>query len=171
MDEDSPLTTARAELAARIPALAELVAGLADVETIAPGSEFTAREVAVHLIVAGRRYAEIATGTPSPLRFTGPDEYTALCRGLIADIPETDPARLAALVTDSLSRVVEVTEHRPGAIRVVFHNGQELSLTTLLEILLDELTEQGQELAAGQGRPAPPTSDVPSRTGATRCRP
>lgn len=155
VDEDILLAASRAGLAELIPRVAELIRSLPDPHLPVPGSAWSAREVAVHLVVVGNLHAEIATGTPSPLRFADAGELAALNAGLIADFAETDPAELAALVTGSLRGALDATIGRSGGQRVTFHNGTELTLARMTDILLGEAVRHGSAVAATLGRAWP----------------
>jgi len=155
VDDDALLDAARAGLAALAPRLAELIASTPDPHLPVPGTDWSVREVAVHLVVAGNIYAEIATGTPSPLEFADAAQLAALNAGLIADYAESDPTKLAVLAHDSLDRVLEVTAGRSGDQPVTFHNGRAFRLAPLVGILVGEVQLHGSDLAAAMRRPWP----------------
>ncbi len=155
VDDDALLALCRAGLAELATRVAELIRSLPDPHLPVPGSAWSAREVAVHLVVVGNLHAEIATGTPSPLRFGDSAELAAINAGLIADFAETDPTKLAALVTESLRRALDATTGRSGGQRVTFHNGAELTLARMTGVLLGEVALHGHALSAALGRPWP----------------
>src|SRR5882757_2402314 len=89
---------ALAECAARTAALLRSQPDLA--VPLGGGSHWTARDAATHLGIGADVYAEICAGTPSPFREGSMDSLAAGIDYLMADVTETDPEKLAALMLD-----------------------------------------------------------------------
>jgi uncharacterized protein (TIGR03083 family) len=155
VDATTILTAARAALDEQAHRTADLVHSLPNTATAIPRSEWTIREAAVHLATVAALYAEIATGTPSPLDSLEKVAVGAFAAGLIADIPETDPGKLAYIMTDAAERLLDATANRPGDQSTVWHAGCPLNLAGLVCILLGEHLIHGYDMAVAAGRPWP----------------
>jgi hypothetical protein len=74
---------------------------------------------------------------------------------LIADIPETDPDKLADMMTDAAERLLEATADRPGDQTTPWHAGFPLELAGLVCIILGEQILHGYDMAIAADRPWP----------------
>lgn len=135
--------------------VAELVRSLTDPHQALPGLDWSARDVPAHLVTGFDLYVDIAAGTPSPVPALDRTTIAAENAKRIADIPETDPAKLAGLLEDAADRFLASVEGRVGTQEVVFHAGIRLDLASLLGVLLGELLLHGYDLARLLHRPWP----------------
>src|SRR5258708_5797259 len=91
---------ARAALGTLAARTGDLLCGLPTTHVSIPGSEWTVRDAAAHLVNGSAMYCEIANGVPSPIHAPAGDgsalrdTVAVINRQLMADIPETDPSRL-----------------------------------------------------------------------------
>jgi len=67
MDPTTTLNEARAALEAMAGRTADMLGSLSDTAVSIPGSEWTVRDAAAHLVNYFAVYSEIADGTPSPV--------------------------------------------------------------------------------------------------------
>ena len=111
------------------------------------------REAAVHLVNDLTLYTELATGTPSPFPTLEKEKHEVFVAQLIADIPETNPQKLGALMTASAEKFLAVTADRPGDQLVVFHGGLPFDLARLMCVALGEELLHGYDMARAVGRP------------------
>jgi uncharacterized protein (TIGR03083 family) len=155
MDPDDILTAARSALSLYSARTAELLLSLSDSAARIPGATWTVREAAVHLVNFGHLLTDIAVGVPSP-RMTLDREAVAVDNDRrIADVPETDPGKLARLVTEALDRFLDVTADRPGDQGVTFHCGLQINLAGLAGVALGEVVLHGYDMATAVGFPWP----------------
>jgi hypothetical protein len=83
------------------------------------------------------------------------ETIAAFCAEFIADIPETDPGKLAALVGDAYDGFLDVTAGRPGGQEVRYHGGLTYDLARLACVLLGEPVIHGYDMATALGQPWP----------------
>lgn len=155
MDATIILAAARTALAEQAHRIADLVRSCPDSAIAIPGSDWTIRDAAVHLVVMGYGGTEIATGTPSPYSDIGKEALAAVNAALIADIPETDPGKLAALLSEATDRFLDATAGRPGDQEVTFHCGLPFELARMVCTGLGEHLLHGYDLATALGAPWP----------------
>ena len=149
------LDACRTALRAATTRLATLIRPLPDLEQPIPDSEWTAREAVAHLVIGLDLYSEIATGTPSPIDCSTPAEYAEFSRRRIADVAETDPAKLAYLLDDASDRFRSSVTGQPGDTVVTWHAGIELDLTTLAGLMVGEVVLHGYDIAVATRHPWP----------------
>jgi hypothetical protein len=155
MDPTSILEAGRSAIAAVGADVAAVLRSAERSDTPIPGAEWTVREAAVHLLNFSAVNADVAAGMPSP-RLSLDRTYVAednLRR--IADVPETDPNKLAGLVLDGVDRFLEATAGRSGDVEVTWHCGLKLGLAELAGIQLGELILHGFDMATAVGYPWP----------------
>ena len=155
MEPDEMLDASRAALRAATTRLADLIRPLPDLERPIPDSEWTAREAVAHLVIGLDLYSEIATGTPSPIEGSTPGDYAEFSRRRIADVAETDPAKLAYLLADASDRFRSAVTGPAGDTLVNWHNGIELDLVTLAGLMLGEVVLHGYDIGVAMRRPWP----------------
>src|SRR5437867_13406368 len=114
MDPTTVLSEARAALEAAARRTAALLRCLADLNVPVPGSEWTVRETAVHLVNTAGVHRDIAEGVPSPIESLAREAVAATNTGRLADIPEGDPEKVAGLLTEAVAAFLEATAYRFG---------------------------------------------------------
>jgi uncharacterized protein (TIGR03083 family) len=147
---------------------ADLLRSLPTAQVPIPGSEWTVRDAAAHLASCDDIYSELANGVPSPIEAlvgaTGrPVRSGAHYRETVAinsarrlaDIPETDPTRLAKLVVDGAQRLIDTTAGRPGDRPVTFHCGFPFTVEGVVCCGLSEHIVHGYDMATALGVPWP----------------
>lgn len=155
MDAATILTAARAGLDEQAQRTTDLIRSLPGSAIPIPGSEWTVRELAIHLVLSASAYAEMATGSPSPLESLDKDTLTGLNAAVFADIPETDPGKLAILVLEAVVRFLDATDGRAGDQPVSWHAGFRHNVAGLACIVLGEHLVHGYEMATAVGCPWP----------------
>jgi len=155
MEPTQILNAARSALAEMSQKVTGMIRALPDATVAVPGSDWTVRDTAIHLVHGGRLYTELATGAPSPYPDLKKETVAALCAEFIADIPETDPGKLAALVGDAYDGFLDATAGRRGEQEVHYHAGLTYHLAGLACVLLGELVIHGYDMARGLGQPWP----------------
>lgn len=155
MDPETILTEARSALEMLTRRTANLLRSLPDTDGPIPGSAWTVREAVVHLANYGPVYTEIARGIPSPVRSNQTPELAQENLRRIADVPESDPVKLAELMSDGVGTLLEATAGRRGDQPVLFHQGVSMDLAGLVCISLGEAVLHGYDIATAVGRPWP----------------
>jgi len=157
---DQPRVTATIPLAESRVALnraggraAGLLRTLSDVNRRIPGSEWTVRQAAAHLLTGTVLCGDIATGLRSPVPDVARETLAAENAARIADIPESDPATLAGLVESAVDRLLAVTDGRRGDEPVVWHGGRRIALGHLVALCAGEHLLHGLDIAMATGRP------------------
>lgn len=74
-----------------------------------PGSAWTVREAAVHLALVGFRYAGMVHGEPNQYLSLAREECARRNDEINADIPESEPGKLAALMHEGTDRLLVAT--------------------------------------------------------------
>jgi uncharacterized protein (TIGR03083 family) len=160
MESSDLLAEARSTLATTTGRVADLLRCLPTSDVPIPKSVWTVREAAVHLVHMADVYTEIVTGTPGPI--SGFDVAAVARRNhdRNADIPETDPGKLADMLLESTGRFAEVTAGRPGTqmVRYVEFSPLDIDLVTAAGILLGEIVIHGYDMAIAVGMPWPISS-------------
>jgi uncharacterized protein (TIGR03083 family) len=141
--------------------IADLLSSLPDTRAPIPGLDWTVREAAAHLANYSGIYAEIANGAPSPVQAPVGDgaaygaSVAANSVQRLADLPETDPARLARLVLDGAGGLIDTTCGRPDEQPVSFHCGFPFTIAGLVCTSLSEHLVHGYDIASAVGAPWP----------------
>ncbi len=155
MDPTSILEAGRSAIAAVGADVAALLRSADRSDIPISGAEWTIRQAAVHLINFSAVNADVAAGAPSP-RLSVDRAHVAADNLLrIADVPETDPDKLARLVVDGLDRFLEATAGRSGDVEITWHCGLKLGLAQLAGVQLAELVLHGYDMALAVGAPWP----------------
>jgi hypothetical protein len=155
MQASEILTAARTALSEMSQKVTGLIRALPDSSVPVPGSDWTVRDTAIHLVQGGRVYAELATGAPSPAADWNKETFATMAAEFIADIPETDPGKLAAMVGDAYDAFLEATAGRPGEQEVQYHGGLTYHLAGLACVLLGEPIIHGYDMATALRQPWP----------------
>jgi uncharacterized protein (TIGR03083 family) len=155
MDPVAILTAGRSALEVAAKRTLDLLRSLPDTGVPIPDSRWTVREAAVHLASHGVLHAEMARGLSSPVRSIAPAALATENDERIADIPETDPEKLAALVSEGVAGFLEATADRSGDQPVLFNQEISLDLAALAGIVLGEQVLHGYDMARAVHRPWP----------------
>jgi len=157
MDSNDQLIEAQAALGTTTRRVGDLCRSLRSADVPIPGSDWTVREATVHLAFMADVYGEIALGTPGPI--AGFDVATVAQRNAerIADIPESDPGKLADLLAQATNHFLEATAGRPAGETVdyVEFSNMRVELAQLAGILLGEFLLHGYDIATALGAPWP----------------
>jgi hypothetical protein len=149
------LAQARSALETTARKTADLVRSLPDLNPPIPGSEWTVRDAAVHLVSLAGIYTDIAEGMPSPIESMTREALGHQNARRMGDIPESDPEKVAGLLTEAVAGLLEATACRSGDQEVVFHAGVSLDLASLMCISLGEHILHGYDIARAVGSPWP----------------
>jgi hypothetical protein len=155
MAETTMLNEVRTALSVVSARTAGLVESLPDTAVGIPGSAWTVREVAVHLAVVGFRYAGMAHGEPTQYPSLAPEERARLNDQLNADIPESDPAKLAALMRQGTGCLMAASAPCDDAQEILFDGGNVMTIPHLLGTALAEHLVHGYDMAVAVGQPWP----------------
>lgn len=155
MDPETVLRLARSAVAEVSHRTTDLLRGLPDLQARIPGATWSVREAAVHLVNFAAMYQDIAVGMPSPRLSVARDHVAWDNDRRIADVAETDPDKVAALVADTVDRFLDVTTGRPATQTVTFHCGFPLNLDALVCIYLGEVLLHGYDIATAVAAPWP----------------
>src|SRR4051812_25852571 len=128
MDPTSILEAGRSAIAAVAADVAALLRSAGSSDILIPGAEWTVREATVHLVNFGAVNADVAAGMSSPRLSVEKAHVAADNLRRIADVPETEPDKLAQLVLDGIDRFLEATAGRSGDVEITWHCGLKLSL-------------------------------------------
>jgi uncharacterized protein (TIGR03083 family) len=155
MDPTSILEAGRSAIAAETARLTALLRSAEGSGTRIPGSEWTVREAAVHLVNFSAVNTDVAAGMTSPRLSVERAHVAADNDRRIADVPETDPDKLARLIAEGVDRFLEATAGRPGDHQVTWHCGLKFGLAELAGVWLAELVLHGYDMATAVGFPWP----------------
>jgi uncharacterized protein (TIGR03083 family) len=152
MTSEDPLAQACRELPVVTGQFAELVVSAPDLSVLARGSKWTVREVAVHVAVGARSFADLALEASPSL--PGMADVCAEIERRMADVSETDPGKVAALTQDAIEDFIDAWVDRP-ADHPVDWGGAPVTAATLAGVLLGEVVMHGYDVAYALGRPWP----------------
>lgn len=155
MEPTIVLAEARSALETVAGQTASLIRSIPDLARSIPGSEWTVREAAVHLLTGTALSADIAAGMPSPVTSLAREAHARENTQRIADIPEANPETLARLAGDAVARFLEMTAGRQGHEEVLWHGGLRISLAHLVCVSLGEQVLHGHDMAVAVGSPWP----------------
>jgi len=140
------------EMSARTTGLIET---LPDTETPIPGSKWTVREVGVHLVNVGVRYAGMIEGERLGYPSLSPEECARMNDQLIADIPESDPVKLAALILEATERLLDASARCDDEQTAVWHCQCNIPIPNMVAIAMAEHVIHGYDIAVAARRPWP----------------
>ncbi|MDQ3946905.1 MAG: SCP2 sterol-binding domain-containing protein [Actinomycetota bacterium] len=149
------LAQARSALEATARKTADLIRSVPELSPAIPESEWTVREAAVHLVNLAGIYTDIADGMPSPIESMTREALAKQNARRLGDIPESDPEKVAGLLTEAVAGLLESTACRSGDQEVVFHAGVSLDLASLMCFSLGEHILHGYDIARAVGSPWP----------------
>lgn len=155
MSEATVLAQARSALEVTARRTADLLRSLPDLHAPIPGSEWTMREAAVHLVSHAGISMDIAAGMPSPIGSMTKEELGEQNARRLGDIPQSDPEKVAGLLTEAVAGLLEATACRSADQAVVFHAGVTMDLAGLMCISLGEHLLHGYDMARAAGAPWP----------------
>ena len=152
METENPLALACRELPGVTGLLADLVVSAPDLSVLARASKWTVREVAVHVAVGARAFADLAAD-PKPslpsMAVLGEEIERRM-----ADVSETDAGKLAALTQDAVEDFIDAWVDRPADYPVEW-DGAPITAATLAGVLLGEVVMHGYDIACALRRPWP----------------
>lgn len=151
MEPSSVLVRARSALEHEGGRTAALVRSQFDLDVPIPGSAWSVREAAVHLVTGTALAADIAAGMPSPVASLDPPALAAENAQRIADIPGGDPEVLAGLLGAETARLLAVTAGRGDDDEVLWHGGRRLGLGDLVCLSLGEQILHAHDMAGALG--------------------
>jgi mycothiol maleylpyruvate isomerase-like protein/SCP-2 sterol transfer family protein len=155
MSSATVLAQARAALEATARQTADLLRSLPNLHAPIPGSEWTVREAAVHLVNLAGISMDIADGMPSPIGSMTKEALRDQNARRLGDIPESDPEKVAGLLTEAVAGLLEATACRSADQAVIFHAGVTMDLAGLMCISLGEHLLHGYDIARAAGAPWP----------------
>lgn len=120
-----------------------------------PGSAWTVREAAVHLALVGFRYAGMVHGEPNQYLSLAREECARRNDEINADIPESEPGKLAALMHEGTDRLLAATTPCDDTQNVLFHGGSVMTIPHLVGAALAEHLLHGYDMAVAVGQPWP----------------
>ena len=155
MAETTMLNDVRTALSVVSARTAGLVESLPDTAVPIPGSVWTVREAAVHLVVVGFRYAGMVHGERNHYPSLAPEECARLNDQFNADIPESDPGKLAALMREGTESFLAATAPCDDTRDVVYDCGAVITIPHLVGTALAEHLLHGYDMALAVGQPWP----------------
>jgi hypothetical protein len=126
-----------------------------DTAVAIPGSSWCVREAAVHLAVVGFRYAGMVQSERIQFASLTPEECARRNDELNADIPESRPIQLAALVRDGAACLFAATATCSDSRNVLFDGGVTLRIGQLVGVAVAEHLLHGYDMAVAIGQPWP----------------
>ncbi|MGH9008785.1 MAG: SCP2 sterol-binding domain-containing protein [Acidimicrobiia bacterium] len=154
MDQDQVLEAARASLATTGRRLADLVTSAPDLSRLAMGLEWNLQQVTAHMVTGTNWAAEFIKGNAPGLPNLDPAVLGPLLDQMIADFPESDPAKLGRLLLDAEEAFLEALAGRPGSEPIAYV-GLQFTVAQFACLLLADQMLHGFEMAAAVGRPWP----------------
>lgn len=152
MPSDDPLAQTCRALPVVTGQFAQLVMTADDLSVFARASKWTVREVAVHVAVGARGFADLAA-EPEP-SIPGMAELSAEIERRMADVSETDPGKLAGLTQDAVEDFIDAWADLPSGHPIDW-GGAPVTAATLAGVLLAEVVMHGYDVAYALGRPWP----------------
>ena len=134
---------------------ADLLRSLPNLDAPVPGSEWTVQEAAVHLVSLAGISMDIAAGMPSPIGSMTKEVLRDQNARRLGDIPQSDPEKVAGLLTEAVAGLLEAIACRSADQAVVFHGGVTRDLARLMCISLGEHLLHGYDIARAAGAPWP----------------
>jgi hypothetical protein len=152
MDQNRILEEARRSLVTTARRLADLVTSAPDLSRLAMGLEWNLQQVTAHMITATNWAAEFVKGNAGGLPTLDPAVLGPVLDQMIADFPESDPAKLGRLLLDADDALLEALSTQPGD-GPMLHAGVPFTMAQFACALLGDQMLHGYEMAAAIGRP------------------
>jgi hypothetical protein len=128
----------------------DLLMSLDGTSDLIPGSEWTVREAAVHLICWARYYRRFLAGSPSPAR--RPDDFDVINAAYFVALDESDPQVLASLLRDATSAYAHDLSTCDAGQPCPWHFGLTIDATTWAAGAAGELLMHGWDIASTSGK-------------------
>ena len=154
MDQNQVLEEARRSLATTGRRLADLVTSAPDLSRLAMGLEWNLQQVTAHMVTGTNWAAEFVKGNAQGIPTLDPAVIGPVLDQMIADFPESDPAKLARLLLDAEDALLEALATQPGD-RPMLHAGVPFTMAQFASTMLGDQMLHGYEMAAAIGRPWP----------------
>ena len=155
MEPRDILAAARGGLALVVEECARLVETQPQTSIPIPGSDWTVRDAAVHLIGANHRHIAYVRGGATGSATLDKEHFDARTRSQNHENPESDPKKLAGEMRDGFEQLVAATAAAPADQPIAYHAGLRPTLATLTSILLGEYLLHGYDVAGAVGQPWP----------------
>jgi hypothetical protein len=155
MPETTTLHEARTALSVVSARTERLLQSLPATDRAIARSTWTVREAAVHLSLVGFRYAGILLGESNRYPSLDPDACARLHEQQNADIPESDPVKLAGLLHEATARLLAATGSCHDTHEVPFHGGTVIAVPHLVGAAVAEHQLHSSDIALAVGRPWP----------------
>jgi uncharacterized protein (TIGR03083 family) len=152
VDDTLLLEAARIALVDAGERLAGILRELPTTDTPIPGSEWTVRDAAAHIVSWAPDFAAMAVGMPSPLLSIDRDTIAAENARRLATVPTKEPAALASAVLDA-ARLTAEAMVGPAERTVGFHAGIRQDVAGLAGVVLGEMLLHGYDIACTVGAP------------------
>ena len=154
MDQDQILDKARQSLGATARRLADLVTSAPDLSRLAMGLEWNLQQVTAHMITGTNWAAEFVKGNAPGIPTFDPAVIGPVLDQMIADFPESDPAKLGRLLLDADEALLEALSTQPGDGPMI-HAGVPFTMAQFACTMLGDQMIHGYEMSAAVGRPWP----------------
>jgi len=154
MDQNQVLEDARRRLAANARRLADLITTAPDLSRLAMGLEWNLQQVTAHMVTGTNWAAEFVKGNVAGLPTLDPAVVGPVLDQMIADFPESDPAKLGRLLLDAEDALLEALATQAGD-RAMLHAGVPFTMAQFACTMLGDQMLHGYEMAAAVGRPWP----------------
>ena len=154
MNQDQILEEARHSLATTALRLADLVTAAPDLSRLAMGLEWNLQQVMAHMITGTGWAAEFVKGNAPGIPTFDPAVIGPVVDQMMADLPESDPAKLGRLLLDADDALLEALSTQPGD-GPMMHAGVPFTMAQFACTMLGDQILHGYEMAAAVGRPWP----------------
>jgi hypothetical protein len=154
MNQDQILEEARRSLATTARRLADLVTAAPDLSRLAMGLEWNLQQVMAHMITGTGWAAEVVKGNAPGIPTFDPAVIGPVIDQMMADLPESDPAKLGRLLLDADDALLEALSTQPGD-GAMLHAGVPFTMAQFACTMLGDQMLHGYEMAAAIGLPWP----------------
>lgn len=134
--------------------IAAMLRSLPDTSVRIPNSEWSVGEAGAHLVTAQELLTEGLQGASSPYGDGHAATFASVNAQLLAEFPERDGARIAALLVDRTRSFLEASANYPVQYRIHSHFGA-MDLPTWTSYMLVHLLMHGCSIAKALGLPLP----------------